>query len=233
MRFILIFLYFAFSSFAYAHLLIAPTRVDVDGSKTTTREIIVENSGDDPVRLEITPEYLHSVNENAVRNNPNIESIEKITDKIRISPPVIRHLKPNQRRTIRVQILASEMEGEYRSYLKFSPIPIESKEPKSNESKSNVDSTATSININMIFHSYIPVYQTKGTAPQDVSFDCGENIFSITNHSKYQFNAWLESSTSEPRKILLFRESTLNLNKNSNDILSIKQSGSVIYTCNK
>ncbi|MGF1908412.1 molecular chaperone [Vibrio kasasachensis] len=218
---------FLISCNAYSQLLVAPTRLLVDGDKTSTTEFIVENPSDTPIRLEIRPYYEETGTSGSERINPNI-TIEDYSQNIRVSPPVIRNLKPNQRRTIRVQVLADNTlpDGEYRSYLKFTPTQKQEK-----IATQTVNSEGSNFDLNFQIQTYVPIYIQKGTPVQKVSFDCLNNSISITNHSKYQFNAMIESSTKNKQKLILLRESILTKQKEQNEIVTLTQENKTIYKC--
>ncbi|ANU38364.1 hypothetical protein [Vibrio scophthalmi] len=211
---------------SYAQLLIAPTRVDVDATKNTTKKIIIENTSQEPVRVEIVPTYMSTVSSDVVRNNPDIESVERITEKIRVSPPVIRKLDPGQRRTIRIQILPSHTEGEHRSYLKFTPTKLTTINTVNNQ-----DSESSNFNLGFRIHTYIPIYQTNGKPKENVIFKCNPNNLAIENKDKFQFNATLETSTGEIKNILLFRESTMTIPKKNAETVFIKNNDRIIHQC--
>lgn len=114
-----------FTAQASAQLLIAPTRFVLDADTSVTEKIVVENNSDEPIRLEIKPIYRPVKASGLVRTDENIAESENIADWIKVSPPIIRELKPNQRRTVRLRMnaLPDDMpDGEYRAYLWFSPI---------------------------------------------------------------------------------------------------------------
>ncbi|WP_194437826.1 fimbrial biogenesis chaperone [Vibrio fluminensis] len=218
---------FSLSSFSYAQLLISPTRIEIDGSRSQTTKVIVENIGDTPIRLDISPHYIETSRANMVRNNLNIAKIEDNSSKVRISPPVIRKLEPNQRRTIRVQVLAQTEDGEFRTYLKFSPTKLNNEK----ENVKNVSSQQSNLNINLTVHSYIPVYQAKGTVKDDVSYTCDNDAFSIQNHGVHQFNAWLDSPGTNSENLVLLRESTLINQRNKGQIFTVRKDGKTLYKC--
>lgn len=111
-----------FSAQAHAQLLIAPTRFVLDADTSVTEKIVVENNSDQPIRLEIKPIYRPIKATGLVRTDANVTESENIANWIKVSPPIIRELKPNQRRTVRLRMnaLPDDMpDGEYRAYLWF------------------------------------------------------------------------------------------------------------------
>ncbi|ANS87648.1 hypothetical protein VSVS12_03948 [Vibrio scophthalmi] len=216
---------------SYAQLLIAPTRIVIDGSKTVTEQVIIENTGNEALRVEINSVYKPIASNDVTRNNPNVQTIEDISSKLRLSPPVIRSLKPNQRRTIRIQIPAipdSLPDGEYRTYLQFSPTTTVPSQ-KSSEDKS----ADSSIDIQFNVHTFIPLYQAKGTPIQKMEFDCNPSQLTIVNQGKFQFSAWIESDVTDARKIVLLRESTMRLAKKNGETLTIRQDDQTLFQCTK
>lgn len=227
MKFFIIPAMFLFSSISHAQLLISPTRIELDGSRSQTTKVIVENIGETPIRLDISSHYIETSRANMVRDNLDIAYIEDNSSKVRISPPVIRKLEPNQRRTIRVQVLAQTEDGELRTYLKFSPTQLNyAKETAKIES-----SQQAKLNVNLTVHSYIPIYQAKGTVKDDVSYTCNSDIFSIQNHGIHQFKAWLDSPGMNSENLVLLRESTLINQRNKGQVFTVRKDGKTLYKC--
>ncbi|MDA0148230.1 fimbrial biogenesis chaperone [Vibrio sp. LaRot3] len=218
-----------FSTQSLAQLLIAPTRLVLDGSNTTTQKVVVENTGDEPVRLEISTTYKKVVGDGVYRHDDNIAALENIQDSIRISPPVIRSLKPGQRRTIRVRVDAidtNQPDGEYRAYLRFSPTPTTESAPKTSQENT------TSIDITFKISTFIPVYVSKGQPAQNFTLQCHEGNFSIVNNSAFQLDTWLKlSDESEPKKLILLRESTMTRPLTKNQKVVLTQDDQEIANC--
>ncbi|ROV59748.1 molecular chaperone [Vibrio ponticus] len=217
-----------FSFQCFGQLIIAPTRLVVDDTRTITEEFIVENTSNNPIRLEIDSVYKPISNTEVVRNHPTIHSIEDISDRIRISPPVIRNLKPDQRRTIRVQISTDDSlaEGEYRTYLRFSPT-----EKKVKNSVSNTDSEGIHLDLHFAVESFIPIYLQNGQPKQQVEFTCSKDKLVIANTDKFQFNAWIESSLNRKQKIVLLRESTQIKTKKHDETLTVSVDDDILFKC--
>ncbi|WP_406734438.1 hypothetical protein RJD39_21845 [Vibrio scophthalmi] len=53
---------------SYAQLLIAPTRIVIDGSKTVTEQVIIENTGNEALRVEINSVYKPIASNDVTRN---------------------------------------------------------------------------------------------------------------------------------------------------------------------
>lgn len=189
----------------HAQLLIAPTRLVLNADQSVTEKIIVENSSDKPIRLEIKPVYRPITLRGVTRTDKNIAQTEDIAEWIKVSPPVIRELKPNQRRTIRLRfsaLPADKDNGEYRAYLWFSPITLAQGQTTDSQS------TGPSFNLDFRVNSYIPVYAQRGEIKQDVSFQCESGELRIQNKGKYQFNAILNTENLQ-EKLVLLRQSEL------------------------
>ncbi|RJX75545.1 molecular chaperone [Vibrio sinensis] len=216
---------------AFAQLLIAPTRFVLDAEQASTEKVIVENTGETSIRLEIKPIYLPLNDEHSSRMNNDIKNIEDIARYVQISPPIIRKLKPNQRRTIRVRLAGLPehfSEGEYRAYLHFAPTALaEAPSIDSNENSS-------AFNLDIKINSYIPIYVQKGTqksAQQNkVKITCLDNKVKIENHSKFQFNAWLNTGETQ-EKLVLLRETMLIKPLPANKQVSIQQGDNILKHC--
>ncbi|WP_394248520.1 molecular chaperone [Vibrio profundi] len=194
------------STQAYAQLLIAPTRFVLDADKSVTEKIVVENKSEQPLRLEIKAIY-RPVKANGVsRTDDNVAEAENIADWLKVSPPIIRELKPNQRRTVRLRMnaLPKDMpDGEYRAYLWFAPIV---KAPEVTQADDSSNGSAFQLNFHI--NSYIPVYVQKGKAEQDVKVSCGKEALHIRNDGNFQFNAQLKVDD-HVEKIVLLRNAEL------------------------
>ncbi|MGF1706345.1 fimbrial biogenesis chaperone [Enterovibrio baiacu] len=172
---------------ATCQLLIAPTRFVLDAERSVTEKIVVENTSDQPLRLDIKAVYRPITSQGVRRLRDDIEREEDISDFLQISPPIIRKLNPNQRRTIRLRLKAlpsDKAKGEYRAYIHFSPtVSVASTEE---------EKTSSAFALNFKVNSYIPVYVQKGQPEQDVSVLCDAHGIRIQNKSNYQFNAMLK-----------------------------------------
>lgn len=214
---------------AYAQLLIAPTRFVLDADRSITEKIVVENTSDKPMRLEIKPVYRPISLQDVKRTNETIREDENIADWLQVSPPVIRELKPNQRRTIRLRFNALPKEkeqGEYRAYLHFSPKAISTTLANDSKLQSNPE-----FEFNFRINSYIPVYAQKGQIKQDVAFQCNEQALSVTNNAKYQFNAMLNIDGQES-KLVLLRESEMTRPMSGVNKVTLVQGNKTLHECN-
>lgn len=70
----------------HAQLLIAPTRLVLNADQSVTEKIIVENSSDKPIRLEIKPVYRPITLRGVTRTDQNIAQTEDIAEWIKVSP---------------------------------------------------------------------------------------------------------------------------------------------------
>ncbi|WP_159651296.1 fimbrial biogenesis chaperone [Vibrio atypicus] len=205
-RFSLFILSCIFAVPVFAQLLIAPTRFVLDADRSITEKIVVENSSDQPLRLEIKPVYRPITSAGVTRLTQDIQQTENIANWIQVSPPVIRELKPNQRRTIRLRFnaLPKDMtDGEYRAYLWFSPIATGQEQAKDSKQLSG-----PAFELDFRVNSYIPIYAQRGKVTQNVDIQCQKDAIHIQNNGKYQFNATLNINGQDERLVLL-RDSQL------------------------
>tara|TARA_Y100001956_G_scaffold81114_1_gene97855 strand:+ start:1849 stop:2541 length:693 start_codon:yes stop_codon:yes gene_type:complete len=190
---------------AYAQLLIAPTRFVLDADRSITEKIVVENTSDKPIRLEIKPTYRPIALKEVNRLNASVEQTENIADWLQVSPPVIRELKPNQRRTIRLRFNAlpqDKEQGEYRAYLHFSPIAL------GEQATDAKQQSQPSFQLDFRVNSYVPIYVQRGAVKDEVVYQCDNHALRVTNNGKYQFNALINADGQES-KLVLLRESEM------------------------
>ena len=220
-----------FTAQAYAQLLIAPTRFVLDADTSVTEKIVVENNSNEPIRLEIKPIYRPVKASGLVRTDANIAESENIADWIKVSPPIIRELKPNQRRTVRLRMnaLPDDMpDGEYRAYLWFSPI---AKAPEATDLSRTVRSNnGAAFELNFHINSYVPVYVQKGEQVQDVKFQCADQNLKITNDGKFQFSAKLNVDE-HSEKVVLLRNAELTKPFPKGSKVSLVQNDQSLYEC--
>lgn len=220
-----------FTAQAYAQLLIAPTRFVLDAETSVTEKIVVENNSNEPIRLEIKPIYRSVKASGLVRTDANIAESENIADWIKVSPPIIRELKPNQRRTVRLRMnaLPDDMpDGEYRAYLWFSPI---AKAPEATDLSRTVRSNnGSAFELNFHINSYVPVYVQKGEQVQDVKFQCADQNLKITNDGKFQFSAKLNVDE-HSEKVVLLRNAELTKPFPKGSKVSLVQNDQPLYEC--
>lgn len=220
-----------FTAQAYAQLLIAPTRFVLDADTSVTEKIVVENNSNEPIRLEIKPIYRSVKASGLVRTDADIAESENIADWIKVSPPIIRELKPNQRRTVRLRMnaLPDDMpDGEYRAYLWFSPI---AKAPEATDLSRTVRSNNGSVfELNFHINSYVPVYVQKGEQVQDVKFQCADQNLKITNDGKFQFSAKLNVDE-HSEKVVLLRNAELTKPFPKGSKVSLVQNDQPLYEC--
>lgn len=220
-----------FTAQAYAQLLIAPTRFVLDADTSVTEKIVVENNSNEPIRLEIKPIYRSVKSSGLVRTDADIAESENIADWIKVSPPIIRELKPNQRRTVRLRMnaLPDDMpDGEYRAYLWFSPI---AKAPEATDLSRTVRSNNGSVfELNFHINSYVPVYVQKGEQVQDVKFQCADQNLKITNDGKFQFSAKLNVDE-HSEKVVLLRNAELTKPFPKGSKVSLVQNDQPLYEC--
>lgn len=222
-----------FTSQAYAQLLIAPTRFVLDADTSVTEKIVVENNSDQPIRLEIKPIYRPVKANGLVRTDTNIAESENIANWIKVSPPIIRELKPNQRRTVRLRMnaLPADMpDGEYRAYLWFSPIEKASEAATADLSRKVRSNNGSAFQLNFHINSYVPVYVQKGQKVQDVKFQCDNQNLKITNDGKFQFSAKLNVNE-HSEKVVLLRNAELTKPFPKGSKVSLVQNDQPLYEC--
>lgn len=220
-----------FTAQAYAQLLIAPTRFVLDADTSVTEKIVVENNSNEPIRLEIKPIYRSVKASGLVRTDANIAESENIADWIKVSPPIIRELKPNQRRIVRLRMnaLPDDMpDGEYRAYLWFSPI---AKAPEATDLSRTVRANnGSAFELNFHINSYVPVYVQKGEQVQDVKFQCADQNLKITNDGKFQFRAKLNVDE-HSEKVVLLRNAELTKPFPKGSKVSLVQNDQPLHEC--
>jgi P pilus assembly chaperone PapD len=198
-----------FSHFGYAQLKIAPTRIVSGGEQSSTHKLFIENTTSNPLRVKVSVLYRSTLQEHdnsKTRLKEGIETREDLSDFIKVSPPIIGNLKPNQRRTLRVRIQslpADYEEGEYRTYLLFQPVPISDK-----SSDDNLESQGMTMNLDFIINTMIPVYVQKGEVEHQVYLDCKEKSVRVYNEGNFQLKGKLVSGD-EVQNVFLVRNATL------------------------
>lgn len=204
----LIFILF-FSHHAMANMKIAPLRV-ITAEANTTQKFLVSNTGDKPIRVRISPSFIATpMAEYQTRHNNMTSEMEDLTPFLRVSPPVISKLMPNERKIVRLRIAElpnSYEKGEYRTHLKFTQEVIR----KVNSPANNNDSI--SFDLTMLVNSSIPIYyQKKDSTPQPKAvIQCSNNKLKIINNSRYQQKIELLNDNIY-KQLILLRQSDLNI----------------------
>ncbi|MEZ9017692.1 molecular chaperone [Vibrio lentus] len=222
-----------FTAQAYAQLLIAPTRFVLDADKSVTEKIVVENNSDQPIRLEIKPIYRPVKASGLVRTDTSVTQSENIANWIKVSPPIIRELKPNQRRTVRLRMTAlpADMpDGEYRAYLWFSPIAKAKDLSEVDLSGKAKSSDGSAFKLNFHINSYVPVYVQKGEPVQDVKYHCDDQSITIRNDGNFQFNAKLNVDD-HIEKVVLLRNAELTKPLPKGSKVSLVQNENSLFEC--
>ncbi|MEZ8726351.1 molecular chaperone [Vibrio cyclitrophicus] len=222
-----------FSAQAHAQLLIAPTRFVLDADTSVTEKIVVENNSDQPIRLEIKPIYRPIKATGLVRTDANVTESENIANWIKVSPPIIRELKPNQRRTVRLRMnaLPDDMpDGEYRAYLWFSPIAKTKELSELDLSAKGQSNNGSAFQLNFHINSYVPVYVQKGKQVQDVKFTCENQSLTIRNDGNFQFNAKLNVDD-HSEKLVLLRNAELTKSFPIGSKVSLLQDDQSLHEC--
>ena len=146
------------SAYANGDLLVAPTRVVLDGSRTT--EVYLNNTGDEPATYRISLEVKRMQPEGRLQNiaEEDVNAIEQAAlDMVQFSPRRIT-LPPNKPQTVRIGIRKPEglPDGEYRVHMLFRAIP------EARAVESDTEKTGVSINIVPIYGVTIPIIVRQG-----------------------------------------------------------------------
>ncbi|MBD1555673.1 molecular chaperone [Vibrio sp. S9_S30] len=195
---------------SYAQLKIAPTRIVTEGEQPSTHKLFIENTTSEPIRVKVSVIYRSALvgnDKSKTRLQEGIEVKEDLSQFVKVSPPIIGNLKPNQRRTVRVRIqgLPSEYEeGEYRTYLLFQPVPISSQDVDKNS-----DGQSMTMNLDFIINTMIPVYSQKGSVERRVHLECKENSIRVYNQSNFQLKGKLVSGN-DVQNVFLVRNASLD-----------------------
>ncbi|BDU38261.1 hypothetical protein VINI7043_18666 [Vibrio nigripulchritudo ATCC 27043] len=198
-----------FSHLSYAQLKIAPTRIVAQGEQASTHKLFIENTTSDPMRVKVSVVYRSALagnDKSKTRLEQDIEVQEDLSKFVKVSPPIIGNLKPNQRRTVRVRIQglpAEYEEGEYRTYLLFQPIPL-----KDDKILDDGNAQGMTMNLDFIINTMIPVYAQKGAVEHSVRLDCKPNAVRVFNEGNYQLKGKLVAGN-QVQNVFLVRDSSL------------------------
>lgn len=215
---LLIFIMF-FSHYSMANMKIAPLRV-ITTEANTTQKFLVSNTGDKSIRVRISPSFIAAPMTKYQTRHKNInQKNEDLTPFLRISPPVISTLMPNERKIIRLRISDvpnNYANGEYRTHLKFTQEVIKKSNPLSDEN------TSISFDLTMLVNSSIPIYYQKKdrTTPPKAIIQCSNNKLTIINNSRYQKKIELLGEHTYKQFILL-RQSDFNIAYNGKTTIKI------------
>lgn len=208
-----------FSHHSMANMKIAPLRV-ITAEANTTQKFLVSNTGKKPIRVRISPSFIASpMAKYQTRHSSISQKMEDLTPFLRVSPPVISKLMPNERKIIRLRIadLPSNYEkGEYRTHLKFTQEVIK----KVNSTENNSESI--SFDLTMLVNSSVPIYyQKKGrNSPPKPIIQCRKNKLKIINNSRYQQKIELLND-SIYKQLILLRQSNLDIAYNGKTTIKI------------
>ncbi|PKF78478.1 hypothetical protein CW749_15475 [Vibrio sp. vnigr-6D03] len=199
-----------FSQVSHAQLKIAPTRIVAEGEQASTHKLFVENTTSEPMRVKVSVVYRSALvgnDKSKTRLQDDIEVQEDLSKFVKVSPPIIGNLKPNQRRTVRVRIQglpAEYEEGEYRTYLLFQPVPLSSQ-----QANENSEGQGMTMNLDFIINTMIPVYSQKGTVEHRVHLECKENAIRVHNQGNFQLKGKLVSGN-DVQNVFLVRNASLD-----------------------
>lgn len=215
---LLVFIMF-FSNYSMANMKIAPLRV-ITTEANTTQKFLVSNTGDKSIRVRISPSFVESPMSKYQTRHKNInQKNEDLTPFLRVSPPVISTLMPNERKIIRLRISDipnNYLSGEYRTHLKFTQEVIKKLNPPTDED------TSISFDLAMLVNSSIPIYYQKKdrTTPPKAIIKCSKNHLTIINNSRYQKKIELLGADTYKQFILL-RQSDLDIAYNGKTTIKI------------
>ncbi|WP_146108448.1 fimbrial biogenesis chaperone [Photobacterium angustum] len=211
MKVIFVFFLVMFTLPCLANMKVAPLRV-VTSEPNITQKFLVSNTGDQPIRIRVSADYLSTPNNSYLTRHKEItKEAEDLTPYLRISPPVLSRLMPNERRVVRLRVNDVPNDfpsGEYRTHLHFKQELIN---PIKANNMNNNDGLA--LNLTMLVNSSVPIYyQKKGlNKPTVPVVQCNDGKLKITNNSKYQLKVELKN-TKTYKKYILLRQSDLALN---------------------
>ena len=229
MKYFVMFFVLVFMSLpTLAQLLIAPTRVIVDADSPITEKFIVENTSDKPIRVEIKPIYRPLKSNHSRRLDEDIESTEDLSEFLQVSPPVIRELKPNQRRVVRLRtqrLPANKPDGEYRAYLWFAPTVLSALGEQGIEPV-----TGSAFELDFIINSYIPIYAQRGDTVENIDIQCRNGELKLKNKSAYQFSAMLTADDHE-EKLVILRQTEMDKSFAKETKIKVNQGERLIHEC--
>lgn len=156
---------FFFSSLVHAQLLISPTRVVLD-ERNRSQQVVLINQTNEPrtYRLSWTEK---KINKNSKIEDIVVDSVNEqfsASDMYRFSPRQVT-LGANEKQTIRLLFRRPKNldDGEYRSYLKFTPLPKNSADKKSSDN--------TKILLEPIISFSMPIIARQGSVEASVDIN--------------------------------------------------------------
>ena len=184
--------------------LVAPTSAEVSLKKPVTLSFIVTNTGDNKIRLNISPIYF----EIGSKFMPPLAALDPKTSKddslvpfIKVSPKVVS-LKPTEQRTVRVSIRPSKelkaKEGEYRAHVLFAMLDIAETLGK----KKKPGEKGVGMQLNFKNETGVVIYGSVGKGTPKLIPACsisknGKLKVKIKNKGLWRFDGWLRIADPE------------------------------------
>jgi len=174
----------------YAEVMIAPTRVVLEGSQRSA-ELVIVNKGSEEAAFRV------SIENRRMDINGAMISVDDIAEGEKFAKEVIRYsprrviMQPGGKQTIRVSINTNDLpSGEYRSHLRLMSAPTSA--GRTLESANNTDSDGISIQLVAIRSLTIPIIVRKGDLEAEVDIES----VTLTKPSNAAAEVMLEASLS-------------------------------------
>jgi hypothetical protein len=178
--------------------LVAPTSAEIDLKKPVTLSFIVTNSGDDNIRLSISPIYFGI----GSKFMPPLKPLDAETSKddslvpfMKVSPKIIS-LKPTEQRTIRVSVRPTkelkEKKGEYRAHVLFAMLDI----AETLGQKKKPGEKGIGVQLSFKSQTGVVIYGSVEKGDPDLVPECsissnGKLKVKIKNKGLWRFDGWL------------------------------------------
>jgi len=174
--------------------LVAPGRVDFDLSRPVTQSFIINNNGDNKIRLSIEPVYF-AIDSRSLAAGEPLDKVNPGKDDlrpyIRVSPRTLS-LNPGQRRDIRISVRAPQTmeEGDYRAHLLVRMLEVAKTEDVVAAGGSDI-----SMKIDIKLETAVAIYGYLGQRQADLSVICsrdqqGDLMLDIANPTRWRFEGW-------------------------------------------
>jgi len=214
---------FSSQVFASNSFLVAPGKIMFNPKNKETKTLIVTNTGDESIRLELDIEYLGIDRLKMGKYlKDGVEDSDDISKNIRVSPKRL-NLKPGQRRDVRVQLgpIKNVREGDYRAHLVVKMLE--------NAETQKIDSLSTemSMKLNIKMETAVALYAREGVYSNDMKISCLDNnkefALKLDNNSEYKFDGYIKIQDEEDTAYVQLRESTRTINLPLNQMIVNKK----------
>ncbi|MCP3926997.1 MAG: hypothetical protein GY714_30940 [Desulfobacterales bacterium] len=222
---------FTTTTFGKSLFLVAPGVLHLNlKNKRSIESFIVRNTGDEKIRLRLTPIYFPINSKSMKMGEPlNKEVVDDISKNLIISPKIVS-LKPGQRRTVRVAFRKTRKleAGDYRAH-----VLIKSVNPVKQKFKPSTETKGVSLNLNIKLQTAIAVYVHSGKSNASLDFVSskdkkGNIVITSINNTKFKYDGWFQivqgTNKSKVERFMVFRESKRNfyINDNNQKSLTVK-----------